>query len=760
MTAGFGLEKMGLWSLRFPRLAAALVVVVTAALLYGATHLGFESDIREIFRSNTPDYHVLEEVARQYPASEQDVLLVLNNANLFEARKLEQLRALHLELMLTDGVTEVLSIFSAREPPAAVGDPAPVVPAELAGVDVAALKDRLLAHPLVAKKLLSDDGNMTLFVISVDKSLQDLGELSRTFGNIKTLAGEVLAGSGFSTALTGMPVMRIEIIDALRWDQLVFKIVGFLFGAALTWLFFRRLRYVLIVGAPVLIAVVWQLGAMYYVAQELNVLTAVVPTLVMVVSFADALHLLFAARQNLDGGLAPREAIEKALRDVGPACVLTSLTTALALMSLMLVPHPFIAGFGMSGAMGTIIAFIATITLFPIAALAILRGEGGIDARPAKPNLIAVGCDVVSRRAADLVQSHAAAITVVSVAIAVLCGLAYAQNVPHHVYKENLPKNNEAYRAVEEIDQKLAGAGTLYLLLRWPDGEDMFTPERRAAIAEAHAILAATPGVGSVWSLKSVIDWFEAGERPADTLPSFLHEYEDLFANRIISPSDHSSLITGYFVNEDASLLKPKLDDLEQRLLPLRDRYPRLEVFVTGIDTVSARASTEMIGQLNRSLAAAIVVIILAIGIATRSARASLVSILPNVLPIAVGGTYLYFSGVGLQFTSVVAFTISFGIAVDSTIHMLNRFRLETVAHKENDAALRATILTVGPVLLVSTIVLVFGLGVTITSVMPTVQLYGRVSVIVLVTALIANMIFLPAILKLTARRAPASNLS
>ncbi|MBB4301237.1 hypothetical protein GGD81_000252 [Rhodobium orientis] len=753
MTAGFGLERLGLWSLAHKGLAAAGVLLLTVGLFVASLHLGFESDIREIFRSDARDYSVLEDVADEYPASEQDVLVVLSGQNLLQPDILEKLRTLHLELLFVDGVTEVLSIFSAREPPAVEGDPAPTVPADLSGVDMADFKARLLANPLVEGKLLSKDGDLALLVVSLDSSLNDIKPLSEAFGRIDALGDKVLGGTGIKMELTGLPVMRIEIIDALRRDQLTFKIAGFAFGALLTWMFFRRLRYVLIVGAPVIAAIVWQLGAMALISGSLNVLTAVVPTLVMVLSFADALHLLFAVRHNMADGEETRAAIKKALVDVGPACVLTSLTTTLALLSLVLVPHPFIAGFGMAGAMGTVIAFLATIFIFPFVAWFILKGEAAGTKARAVDSWFARESVAVSERSARLVDRRSGLIAVVSVVLAVVCGLAYAQNGPHHIYKENLPKNNDAYRAIEAIDQKLAGSGTLYLFLRWKDDIDLTSEAARTVIANAHEFLAETPGVDSVWSLKSIADWYAAGTRPPGSFGAFLKQYQELFANRVISPDNHSALVTGYFVNVDASKLKPKLDALEARLDSLRAAHPEVTIDVTGIDAVAARSSTEMISQLNRSLAAAIIVIIIAIGLSMRSARASLVSILPNVMPIAVGGTFLWLSGIGLQFTSVVAFTISFGMAVDSTIHMLNRYRLETAARGEGAAALHRTVVAVGPVLLVSTIVLVVGLGVTVTSVMPTVRLYGEVSVIVLTTALVANLLFLPAILKLTTRK-------
>ena len=154
-----------------------------------------------------------------------------------------------------------------------------------------------------------------------------------------------------------------------------------------------------------------------------------------------------------------------------------------------------------------------------------------------------------------------------------------------------------------------------------------------------------------------------------------------------------------------------------------------------------------MISRLNRSLLIAIVVIVVLIGLALRSAFSALVSILPNLLPIAVASSALYLAGSGLQMTSVVAFTIGFGIAVDSTIHVLVRYRLARARNPDVAAAMSETITTIGPVLMVSTVVLTFGIGVTLLSTIPVLGLFGQVCGLVLVAALVGDLLFLPAII-------------
>ena len=126
---------------------------------------------------------------------------------------------------------------------------------------------------------------------------------------------------------------------------------------------------------------------------------------------------------------------------------------------------------------------------------------------------------------------------------------------------------------------------------------------------------------------------------------------------------------------------------------------------------------------------------------------AGLVSILPNLFPLAMGGAYLYLAGWGLQFTNLVAFTVGFGIAVDSTIHVLNRYRLEKSDEVDLQTALRRTITAVGPVVIISTIVLAAGIGTSLLSELPMVSLYGTIVVIVLMASMVGALLFLPALM-------------
>lgn len=747
MTAGFGLEKLGLVTLKYPRATLLVVAAVLAVFVYGNTRIGFSSDVREIFRSGSADFETLEEVGRLYPGSDRDVLIVLESENLFKPETLEALRNLHLDMSLAPSVTSTLSIFSARHPPDANGNAEALIPAELPPEEnMEALRREVQQDPLVNGRLLSDDGKLALMAVSLDQNERSVDELRVVIGEIDKLAKETLSGKDVQYTLTGTSVMRVEIIGALIRDQQTFRAIGFGVATLLCWLFFRSIPYVVISLVPTALAIIGLKGAMGLAGQDINVLTNVIPGLVMVIAFASALHMLFAMRRKRSREVPVEEAIREAVVEVGPACVLTTATTTIALLSLAFVPHPFIRNFGLIAAFGTAFTFVAImVTIPPLGKLMLGRNPNRAPGW-GKAEPIHRFFDRLSEIAAGWVMRFPARIAATGAIAALLCGSLYALNETQYQYKDNLPQGNPASIAINKIDDKLSGTDTLTVLIEWPADKKPTKGKMLDAINEAHAIMMAEPKLGQVSSLHNVEQWFNAGSNGGDMF-AFLEKADTPLSRRFMTPDGTSTVLKGYFGSMPAAEMVAMTDRLDRKLDPLRKKLAPVKIEITGLVTVSAKASTEMIGQLNLSLLAAVAFIIVLIAVAYRSIFAGVVSILPNVLPIFVAGAALYLTGKGLQFTSVVAFTIGFGIAVDSTIHVLNRYRLARQTGEDVAQALDTTINRIGGVLIVATLVLIAGIGGTIFSELPMVRLYGEVIVLLLAMALVGALLFLPAMI-------------
>jgi predicted RND superfamily exporter protein len=748
MTAGFGLEKLGLVSLRYPWLCLALAVLITPVMAYGSRHLEVSSDIREIFRSGDPAFDQLDLVEKRFPAVQQDIHVVVSSDEAFDLKQLKTLKTLEQAFEKLGSVRSVLSMFSAIQVPEKGAELQPFFPEDLDTLDSwDELRRRAKGNPLLADKLLSEDGSLAVFSISfVEKNRSEETD-RRLVEEVRAKAEEVLAGTDLALSMTGLSVMRIEIVSSLVRDQKIFRFLALGVSLIIAWIFFRRLSYVAVAGIPAVVAVIWLLGGMWLTGQKINLLTGVAPTIVLVIVFSDCLHLLFSVRNGIRGGADLETAIERAVRRVGPACVLTSLTTTLALASLIWVSHPFVSGFGLTAAAGTAVALLATLLLMPPLSLVFLRRFAREDQQ--QDGAILQGIDTVCDTAANAVTIAPRAITAVGVLLVLAGGFLHLLNEPRYSYASNLPQNHPALEGLNAVDDKLAGGNVILVSLDWPDDYNLMAYHTLKVIRSVHAILEREPALGAITSGHSIEEWLGGGEEGEDRLMEFLKDSQTTsLVKGLVSLDENTVLVTGQFGELTSDKLEPMVNRLERRLKRIETDDPtNVKISVTGIVPISARASHAMINQLNRSLMVTIGLILALIALAMRSIRAGLVSILPNLFPLAMGGAYLYLFGWGLQFTSLVAFTVGFGIAVDSTIHVLNRYRLEKSDEVDVETALHRTITKVGPVVIISTIVLAAGIGTSLLSELPMVSLYGTIVVIVLLSSMVGALLFLPALM-------------
>jgi hypothetical protein len=181
----------------------------------------------------------------------------------------------------------------------------------------------------------------------------------------------------------------------------------------------------------------------------------------------------------------------------------------------------------------------------------------------------------------------------------------------------------------------------------------------------------------------------------------------------------------------------------------VRRANPGYDIAVTGLPAIAARNSAKLISELNWGLVGDIFLVFIFLGIMLRSVMVGVASVLPSLFPIFATGALLWWTGEGLQFASIIAITVAFSLAIDSTVHFLNRFRLEErrlgPGEGHAEAALRRTVEHIGPAVILTTIVLALGLGVTFFSDLPSLRLFGRLSAICLGASLAAQLLILPA---------------
>src|ERR1700749_432684 len=372
----FGLERLGLIPMKAPILSCFILFALIVAAVFGIYRIKIDDSLSQLFRSDTKEFRQYEEVTKKFPAEEFDVLVVVEGKTLLQRKNLEKLRDFVTDLQLVEGTRGLVSLFSARQAPAPGKLPAALFPSELPqGADYDKFIETVKSNEIIRGKLLSEDGTLALIVLSLEPKVVASNDLSKVVGDIRKLMKEDLKDSGLNAELSGVPVMQLEIRNAVERDGLTYNILGILAGCIIAIIFFRKISFMICAAFPPMIAIMLALGGLGWANFNLNMFLNVMTPLIMVISFSDSIPLTFAARDRLIAGQDKFTAFKNAVLVVGPACVLTHGTAGISFIALQFSDSELIRKFGEAGLAATIIALVAVLSLVPVFGVLLVRNE-------------------------------------------------------------------------------------------------------------------------------------------------------------------------------------------------------------------------------------------------------------------------------------------------------------------------------------------------------------------------------------------------
>jgi predicted RND superfamily exporter protein len=742
----FGLERIGLIAVKAPVLSLIILAALCVGAFFGLQRIKIDDSLSQLFRSDTPEYKQYEEVTKRFPSSEFDVLVVIEGKTLLARNSLEKLRDLVTDLQLVDGTRGIISLFSARQPPENGNLPAALFPETLPqGQAYQDLIARVRSNEVIRGKLLSEDGTLALVVLALDPKVVSSKGLGKTVGDIRKLMADDLTGTGLTNQLSGVPVMQLEIRNAVERDGLTYNIAGILAGCLIAIVFFRRISFMVAAAFPPLLAILLSLGALGWLGFSLNMFLNVMTPLIMVISFADSMQLTFAARDRLIAGEDKRTAFRNAVLVVGPACVLTHGTAALSFIALQFSDSDLIRKFGEAGLMATIIALIAVLSLVPVFGVLLVRKESVFVTKIKGTDVGVEALRSFCRWIAVRMVGRPGFFSLIALLVVIGLGVIYANLQPRYRLADQVPDKKQAVEASSRLDAKLTGANPIDVLIEFPKGENLYSPQTLQVIADVHSIVEKQAGVGNVWSLETLRRWLaeKAGRSDVATLKEYVDMLPKHLVGRFISPDQDAVVVSGRVPDLDSSQILPTIERLDTAMAAVRHAHPGYQIAVTGLSAIAARNSASMISKLNHGLTIEFGLVAAFIGLAFRSLTIMFVSILPGIFPVVLSGTVLWLMGEGLQFASVVALTVSFGLGLSATIHFLNRLRLEEQPGVDEGLAVERATVLVGPALILTTVVLACGLVVTVFSDLPSLRLFGWLSAFAMIAALVADLFIL-----------------
>src|SRR5580704_4542568 len=742
----FGLERLGLIPMKAPIISCIILLGLIVGAVFGIERIKIDDSLSQLFRSNSKEFHQYEEVTKKFPAEEFDVLVVVEGKTLLARDNLEKLRDFVTDLQLVEGTRGLVSLFSARQAPAPGKLPAALFPSDLPeGPAYDKFIETVKSNEIIRGKLLSEDGTLALIVLSLEPDVVASSQLGKVVGDIRKLMKDDLGSTGLNAELSGVPVMQLEIRNAVEKDGLTYNILGILAGCIIAIIFFRKISFMVVAAFPPMIAILLALGGLGWAGFNLNMFLNVMTPLIMVISFSDSMQLTFAARDRLIAGQDKYTAFKNAVLVVGPACVLTHGTAGISFIALQFSNSDLIRKFGEAGLAATMIALVAVLSLVPVFGVLLVRNEKifAVKFQSADAGVQALRnfCYWIAVR----MVSRPGLFSLIAVIFVGGLAVVYANLEPRYRLADQVPDKQQAVAASGRLDAKLTGANAIDVLIEFPKGASLYAPETLQTIAEVHATLEKQAGVGNVWSLETLRRWLaeKAGRADVATLKEYVDLLPKQIVQRFISANQDAVVVSGRVPDLDSSQILPVVDKLDHELDAVRKEHPGYEIAVTGLSAIAARNSANMIEKLNRGLTVEFALVAIFIGLAFRSVVVMFSCILPGIFPVVMSGTVLYLLGEGLQFSSVVALTVSFGLGLSATIHFLNRLRLESKPDITPELAVERATVLVGPALILTTIVLACGLVVTVFSDLPSLRLFGWLSAFSMISALVADLFIL-----------------
>lgn len=705
---GFGLDRLGVAALKFPRLATMLMLGLLALISLSLPRLSFDDDIHRVFLSDSP----LSQAQRDYQASQtpptSTVLIHVAAQKALTVPDMTALRDLSLDLEFISGVITVGSPFVLRLPPtqdAPSGTPlfGPNIQPDFAK-DIVAFQDLGTGLPT----FITPDLTALILSVSVDTSQTSLTNATTA---IKAELTRALPAN-LTAALTGEDVISLEIVAGLKVDLIRLNLIGALIVALAAFALLRDLRMALLAVVPALAGAAGVLALSVWLGYPVTVLSNVIPILLLVLGVADGVHL---ARYYKNSG-----ALRTTLDAVGPACALTALTTALAFASILLTGNAQLFEFAVLGTCGTLFSFAIGIVLFTLIARRV-----PLSRRPIPP--------FSTKMARSLVAAGTKAPRVTIALCVLLLGISafgFGQTKAWFPLYQNLPDNSPTLHVNDAIAQDFGG---VFQMIVETDGD---WAQTRAISQELEQI----SGPRTVLSELNLARWLgDPGTRPTDAALKPLPQ--DLI--RQLRPADGSTRI---FVAMPEPMRSPETLQNFDRLYDSAVASGARAVI--GLPTIMRQEAVTLIHQLSIGLVVAALGATLLVALAFRSLALVPILLIPNILPLMLTGASLLFWAQGqLSPTAVLALTIAYGIAIDDTVHFLSRFNAAQAQGLPLHQAVKSATNSAGEVMVLTTLLLSAGLCVTLFSDFTPIRLFGGMMIITLWSALLLDLILLPALL-------------
>tara|TARA_R100001460_G_scaffold102293_2_gene146662 strand:- start:16423 stop:18777 length:2355 start_codon:yes stop_codon:yes gene_type:complete len=563
--------------------------------------------------------------------------------------------------------------------------------------------------------------------------------------------------TGVTVYTSGMPYIR-----TLN-SQSIIDEIGLFIGAALFvtslifFFFFRSWRATFISMCTVIIGVMWAFGFLGLMHYEITVLTALIPPLIIVIGIPNCIFLINKYQQEIKLHGNQAKSLQRVIAKVGNATLMTNLTTASGFATFILVKSELLSEFGIVASINIVAIFLLSLLIIPI-----IYSYMSVPKDKHLKHLNKTWINGFVNWIERMVKERR--ITIYISAVLLLCGSIigiYNIKISGSLI-EDMPKNTGFFEDIRFFEKEYEGIMPLEIMVDTKKKKGVMSLSTLKRIDELQDHIKEIPEFAKPLSVVELVKYSKQAyyngnpeyyQLPNSQEKNFILSYakssntDTNLLNSYVDSTGQFARITTFMKDTEPDRFGRIEEDLHREIDKV---FPpeRYDVSVTGKALVFQKGTHYLVNNLILSLSLAIFLIALFMAWMFRSFKMILISLIPNLLPLIITAGVMGFVGVPIKPSTILVFSIAFGISVDDTIHFLAKYRQELIANnwkikKSVFAALRETAVS----MFYTSIVLFFGFSVfTISSFGGTVALGALVS-ITLLFAMLSNLLLLPTLL-------------
>ncbi len=686
------------------------------------------------------------------------VILSFKTDDIFQKEVLQKISDLTGKLEKLPYILKVISLTNAEyihgeNDTISFSDLIPEIPDNDA--DMQKIRKIATEDPMFRDNIISRDGKVTAIILKVEKQAEGINYQRKLTDLLYELIEKESEGGKYLFHLAGATVM-IGLEDKASTDDAtaIYFLTSFLVIFFLYYIH-RRLVYVFISLAVVIVANIWIHGVLPLFGSSYNMVSSILASLILVIGVADTIHFIseYKVQRDITGDVL--KATKRAFLMIVIPCFFTSITTAAGFVSMVVSNMKAIKEFGVYAAIGMLFTFIVNMVLVSLWLSYIKKSTGKEKQR--KGTLI---IDKFLSWVASISQKHVKINIIIAILVFIvsLTGMVRIKINTHEI--EYFRENHPMRIATEFIEENMTGTIAIEVMLSGK--ENAFkTYENLKKIEELQQYIGSIENIQKTFSVVDYIKEMHKVFQDNDQAYYVIPENKDMIADLL-------------FLGEGSDELDSYIDTMDYSVARIHSRLNyvdnnRIKVINTKIKNkmnelfTSGKINAELVGQMPlyvnmvdylvesqvKGFGLALISILIMLSILVRSFKLGLLAMVPNVIPIFLTFGIMGWVGIPLDMGTVLIASVAIGLAVDDTIHFIARFRHLFDKYHNYEKAISETIQTTGVPLTITSVVLFFGFGVLIISTFKPIMYFGILAAITMISALIGDLFVLPALIKI-----------